>query len=65
MGPGLAETASLAAADGLRISCHQLDVSDAQAIAAFPRVVAARHSGVDILVNNAGVAVGRGVRSGG
>jgi NAD(P)-dependent dehydrogenase (short-subunit alcohol dehydrogenase family) len=56
---GLAETAAMAAGQGLRISCHRLDVADKQGIAAFPVVVtAAGHSGVDILANNAGVAVG-------
>jgi NAD(P)-dependent dehydrogenase (short-subunit alcohol dehydrogenase family) len=55
---GLAETAALAAASGLRISSHRLDVADRQAIAAFPEVVSASHPGVDILVNNAGVAIG-------
>jgi NAD(P)-dependent dehydrogenase (short-subunit alcohol dehydrogenase family) len=42
----------------LRISRHHLDVADRRAVAAFPQVVIAAHSGVDILVNNAGVAVG-------
>jgi NAD(P)-dependent dehydrogenase (short-subunit alcohol dehydrogenase family) len=55
---GLAETAALAAAPGLRTTCHRLDVSDASAIAEFPGVVGAAHPGVDILVNNAGVALG-------
>jgi NAD(P)-dependent dehydrogenase (short-subunit alcohol dehydrogenase family) len=55
---GLAETAELARAPGVRISRHRLDVADRAAVAAFPAVVAAAHPGVDILVNNAGVAVG-------
>jgi NAD(P)-dependent dehydrogenase (short-subunit alcohol dehydrogenase family) len=55
---GLAETASLAVAQGLRITCHRLDVADKLAVAAFPAVVSAAHPGVDILVNNAGVALG-------
>ena len=55
---GLAETADLAAGAGRRITCHQLDVADKQAVAAFPGVVTAAHPGVDILVNNAGVALG-------
>jgi NAD(P)-dependent dehydrogenase (short-subunit alcohol dehydrogenase family) len=42
----------------LRISQHHLDVADRRAVAAFPQVVIAAHSGVDILVNNAGVAIG-------
>jgi NAD(P)-dependent dehydrogenase (short-subunit alcohol dehydrogenase family) len=55
---GLAETAMLAKADGLRITCHRLDVADRAAVAAFPETVSAGHPGVDILVNNAGVALG-------
>ncbi len=51
------ETAN-SAAPGVRITCHELDVADAQAIAAFPNVVCAAHDHVDLLVNNAGVAVG-------
>jgi NAD(P)-dependent dehydrogenase (short-subunit alcohol dehydrogenase family) len=54
---GLQETARGAAPD-VRITCHRLDVGDAQAIAAFPEIVLAEHSRVDLLVNNAGVALG-------
>jgi len=45
-------------APGCRITCHRLDVADAEQVALFPQTVAAHHPGVDILVNNAGVAVG-------
>ncbi len=55
---GLQRTAELIAAPGLRVSCHQLDVADAEAVAGFPEVVQARHPGVDLLFNNAGVALG-------
>jgi short-subunit dehydrogenase len=55
---GMAETASQISSAGIRVSCHQLDVADRQAVAAFPETVMASHSGVDILVNNAGVALG-------
>lgn len=55
---GLAETAELARASGVRITRHRLDVADRAAVAAFPSRVAAEHPGVDVLVNNAGVAVG-------
>jgi NAD(P)-dependent dehydrogenase (short-subunit alcohol dehydrogenase family) len=55
---GLEETAALAAAEGVRITRHRLDVSDRDAVAAFPGRVTAEHPGVDILVNNAGVACG-------
>ena len=54
----LAETARLAAAPNLRITCHGLDVADRKAVACFPSVVMAAHGRVDILVNNAGVALG-------
>lgn len=55
---GLAKTAELIAPQGVRVSCHTLDVSDAEAVAAFPDVVRAEHPGVDVLINNAGVAIG-------
>lgn len=41
-----------------RVTRHRLDVSDADAVAAFPARVMAEHGAVDILVNNAGVAIG-------
>lgn len=55
---GLAETAAQLRTPSLRVSCHRLDVADADAVAAFPARIAAEHPGVDILVNNAGVAIG-------
>lgn len=55
---GLAETAELVRANGLRVSLHRLDVADRNAVAAFPGIVAADHAGVDVLINNAGVAIG-------
>jgi NAD(P)-dependent dehydrogenase (short-subunit alcohol dehydrogenase family) len=54
---GLQETAS-SAASGVRITCHRLDVGDAQTVAAFPDIVRGAHGKVDLLVNNAGVALG-------
>jgi short-subunit dehydrogenase len=54
----LERTATELAALGVRVSRHRLDVADADAVAAFPGVVTAEHSGVDVLVNNAGVAIG-------
>jgi NAD(P)-dependent dehydrogenase (short-subunit alcohol dehydrogenase family) len=42
----------------LRVTCHQLDVADAGAVANFPDIVLAHHPGVAVLVNNAGVALG-------
>ena len=55
---GMATTADLARAQGVRVTGHRLDVADRHAVAAFPSIVASEHTGVDLLVNNAGVAVG-------
>ena len=55
---GLSETADLARALGVRVSCHRLDVADRVAVAGFPERVAAEHPGVNLLFNNAGVALG-------
>ena len=55
---GMAGTAELTQPSGVRVSRHRLDVADRVAVAEFPGLVAAEHSGVDVLVNNAGVAVG-------
>jgi NAD(P)-dependent dehydrogenase (short-subunit alcohol dehydrogenase family) len=54
---GLEETAR-SCATGTRITYHRLDVSEREAIAAFPDVVRNAHPRIDLLVNNAGVAVG-------
>ena len=53
---GLEETALLLGA-AVTVSRHRLDVSEKQAIAAFPQAVIERHGHVDVLVNNAGVAL--------
>jgi NAD(P)-dependent dehydrogenase (short-subunit alcohol dehydrogenase family) len=55
---GLAETERLVARDGVKVSRHRLDVSNANAIMAFPDIVLAAHGRVDLLFNNAGVAIG-------
>jgi NAD(P)-dependent dehydrogenase (short-subunit alcohol dehydrogenase family) len=55
---GLAETAALAAQEGVKISRHRLDVASREAVAAFPEAVLAAHGGTDLLFNNAGVAIG-------
>jgi NAD(P)-dependent dehydrogenase (short-subunit alcohol dehydrogenase family) len=55
---GLVETAQMAAATGVRITRHLLDVADRAVVAAFPEAVTAKHAGVDLLINNAGVALG-------
>lgn len=55
---GLQRTVELVAAPGLRVTCHRLDVADAEAVAGLSQVVQANHPGVDLLFNNAGVALG-------
>ena len=55
---GLAETAGLAEAHGVKVSRHRLDVADRAAVAALPQAVLAEHGRVDLLFNNAGVAIG-------
>jgi short-subunit dehydrogenase len=55
---GLARTKGDFSPYGVRVSTHHLDVSDRNAIAAFPAQLMAEHQGVDVLVNNAGVALG-------
>jgi NAD(P)-dependent dehydrogenase (short-subunit alcohol dehydrogenase family) len=55
---GLARTAALVKPYRVRVTCHRLDVAEADAVADFPAVVQAAHPGVDLLVNNAGVALG-------
>jgi len=54
---GLEETARLIG-NRVTVTRHRLDVSNADAIAAFPATIEAAQGGVDILVNNAGVALG-------
>ena len=54
---GLAAAAAVASAHGVTVSEHVLDVADAQALAALPDAVLARHGRTTILVNNAGVAL--------
>lgn len=55
---GLAATARAAAARGVAVSEHALDLADGAAIAALPGTIEARHGGLHLLVNNAGVALG-------
>ena len=54
---GLARTAAAARAQGVTVSEHVLDVADAEALAALPDEVLAKHGRTTILVNNAGVAL--------
>jgi NAD(P)-dependent dehydrogenase (short-subunit alcohol dehydrogenase family) len=55
---GLDKTHQLLSHYGVHCTTHYLDVSDAEAIENFPRVIQAAHKTLDILVNNAGVALG-------
>ena len=53
----LQQTAAMAAAYGVRISTHVVDVANATSMADWATQVGQIHGGVDILVNNAGVAL--------
>ncbi|WP_299560772.1 SDR family oxidoreductase [uncultured Mycolicibacterium sp.] len=53
---GLAVTADRVRAAGGRVSTHELDITDAAAVAALPDAVLAAHGRVDGLVNIAGIA---------
>lgn len=55
---GLAATATQAAAAGVAVSTHVMDVADHAAVAGLPAAVLAAHQRVTVLVNNAGVALG-------
>lgn len=55
---GLAETAALAEAHGVKVSRHRIDVAGRESVAAFPDRVLAAHGRADLLFNNAGVAIG-------
>ncbi|GJE55996.1 SDR family NAD(P)-dependent oxidoreductase [Methylobacterium thuringiense] len=55
---GLAATARAAAAKGVAVSEHVVDLADPQAILALPEAVNGRHGALHVLVNNAGVALG-------
>jgi len=55
---GLAGTAALAEAQGVKVSRHRLDVASKDAVAALPDLVLAAHGRADLLFNNAGVAIG-------
>jgi len=54
---GLGRVAAEVESRGRRASTWRVDVADAEAMAALPREVAARHGAVHLLVNNAGVSV--------
>lgn len=52
---GLAETATLAGTNAVRLSTHALDVADRDGVAALPDTVIAAHGQVDGLLNVAGI----------
>lgn len=54
---GLAATAEAAAAHGVRVTRHVLDVADAAAVAALPEAVLAAHDDVRVLLNAAGTSL--------
>ncbi len=51
----LAETKRLAGSNADRLSIHVLDITDQDAVSAFPETVISTHGSVDILINNAGI----------
>lgn len=51
----LSETKNLAAENATKLSTHVLDITDNEAVMAFPEQVVASHGQVDILINNAGI----------
>ncbi|HEY0847576.1 MAG TPA: SDR family NAD(P)-dependent oxidoreductase [Noviherbaspirillum sp.] len=55
---GLKDTARMAEALGVRVTCHTLDVASRAQVQSLPAEVHAGHGRIDILVNNAGVALG-------
>lgn len=55
---GLEETAKLVTEYEVKATIHHLDVSDRDAILAFPAEFQKEHESLDVLVNNAGVTVG-------
>ena len=55
---GLAETASIVAKLGVKVTTAKLDVADREAMNAWADQVAAEHGKVNLIFNNAGVALG-------
>ena len=54
---GLHDTEKLLSQFKVKISCHQLDVSDRKKIYAYADKVAKHHGRVDVIINNAGVSM--------
>ncbi|MET3106473.1 NADP-dependent 3-hydroxy acid dehydrogenase YdfG [Oxalobacteraceae bacterium GrIS 2.11] len=55
---GLQSVRLAAQQQGVKVSCHRLDVADRTMVKEFPEQVLAAHGRVDIVFNNAGVALG-------
>jgi short-subunit dehydrogenase len=55
---GLQQCAQELSQHNVRVSIHELDVADRDAVVQLPDAVTRDHSGIDLLFNNAGVAVG-------
>ncbi len=55
---GLAETARGAAALGVTVTTHNVDVARREAMDAWAEAVVAEHGRVNLIINNAGVALG-------
>lgn len=60
---GLAETATLVAAHGVRLTTIRLDVADRDAVFAWADAVVRDHGKVNLIFNNAGVAVSSTIES--
>jgi len=58
---GLAETAKLAEAKGVKVSQTQVDVAGKEAIYAWAEASAKEHGKINLIFNNAGVALGAAV----
>ena len=56
---GLEETTKIIEnqGDGIKVSCHILDVADRAAVYKFAETVIRERSGIDLVINNAGVTV--------
>ncbi len=55
---GLKATAEQVSSYDIKVSQHQLDIRDRNAVNALPTALTDFHGGIDILINNAGIAAG-------
>ena len=53
--PALAKVAEALTDKAVNISCHVVDITDKQQMAALPQTVLAEHGKVNLLINNAGI----------